>query len=227
MMTARKAFVAHTASIFIAAPWDGAQPHRKGRHVNLDKRLDPTDVPGSVEATLKSTNLAHKFEAALVIDHALRVVSAGMVEQSEIASSHTASGLFTTGSAYWDARLRQLIAAGSPVEMHPCADDSGRTMISVMPIASLEGTSCQRQAIVVFRHKASPQDNISAIRDTFGLTATETEVLRYIYKGLSTVEVARTLGIANSTARTHLSHIFDKTSTSRQSELVYFVATFL
>lgn len=191
----------------------------------LETRLERTDVPGSAISTIRPADNT-EIEAALVIDHTLRVVARGPLQQSEYASPHIACGRLTTGSAYWDARLRQLVCAGSPAEMHPCANDGGAQTISILPIASTEEADGQRLAIVVIRNLKAPLDNIAAISDAFGLTATETDVLHHIYKGLSTVEVARTLGIANSTARTHLRHIFDKTSTSRQSELVYFVANY-
>ena len=44
---------------------------------------------------------------------------------------------------------------------------------------------------------------------------------------MDTVEAARKLGIARTTARTHLQCLFAKTGTARQSELVRFVATFV
>lgn len=197
----------------------------KGRQVNLETRLRRTDVPGSVISTIRLADSAG-IETALVIDRTLRVIAHGPWPQAECASPRIACGRFTTGSAYWDAHLRQLVATGSPAEMHPGTQADGAPAISILPITSIEDADCQRQAIVVIRAPRACPDNIAAISEACGLTATETDVLRHIYKGLSTVEVARSMGIANSTARTHLRHIFDKTSTSRQSELVYFVANY-
>jgi DNA-binding CsgD family transcriptional regulator len=193
--------------------------------VNLNEAQSPTDIPRSAVSTVKSANLVHEIETALVVDQTLRVIAIGLLPETGCAGPRIACGRLTTGSAYWDARLRQLIAAGSPAEMYPSHVD-GAPAMSILPITSTENADCQRDAIVVIRRSRERSDQIDAIREAYGLTTTETEVLRYIYKGLNTVGVARALGIANSTARTHLRHIFDKTSTSRQSELVYFVANY-
>nr|WP_249729711.1 LuxR C-terminal-related transcriptional regulator [Chelatococcus sp. YT9] len=190
----------------------------------MEKRLERTDFPGSVVSIVKSTDTT-EIETAVVVDHVLHVVAMGVAPEVECTGVYIACDRFTTGSAYWDSRIRQLIAAGSPAEMYlPHVD--GEPAISILPITSTEDADYQRNAIIVIRRSREPQDQIDVIREACGLTTTETEVLRYIYKGLNTVGVARALGIANSTARTHLHHIFDKTSTSRQSELVYFVANY-
>ncbi|MDP3321516.1 MAG: LuxR C-terminal-related transcriptional regulator, partial [Bosea sp. (in: a-proteobacteria)] len=65
------------------------------------------------------------------------------------------------------------------------------------------------------------------VAEACGLTPTEARMLGLIVKGLDTVVAARKLGIARTTARTHLQRLFAKTGTARQSELVRFVATFI
>ena len=69
--------------------------------------------------------------------------------------------------------------------------------------------------------------NLSGVGRAFGLTATETRMLAVIVEGLDTVLAAKRLGIAPTTARTHLQNVFAKTGTARQSELVHFVATYV
>jgi DNA-binding CsgD family transcriptional regulator len=53
-----------------------------------------------------------------------------------------------------------------------------------------------------------------------GLTPAETAFAIEIVKGDGIQASADRLGITRATARTHLSHIFRKTNTSRQAELV-------
>jgi DNA-binding CsgD family transcriptional regulator len=52
-------------------------------------------------------------------------------------------------------------------------------------------------------------------------------MLALIVEGLDTIVAAKRLGIAPTTARTHLQRLFAKTGTARQSELVRFVATYV
>ncbi len=102
---------------------------------------------------------------------------------------------------------------------------------------------CGRQAIVDAVHLAEagmdlfvltvddPQRmidrKVDEVAEACGLTPTEARMLGLIVKGLDTVVAARKLGIARTTARTHLQRLFAKTGTARQSELVRFVATFI
>lgn len=69
--------------------------------------------------------------------------------------------------------------------------------------------------------------NVDDVAEACGLTPTEARILGLIVKGMDTVAAARKLGIARTTARTHLQRLFAKTGTARQSELVHFVATFV
>lgn len=67
---------------------------------------------------------------------------------------------------------------------------------------------------------------ISAIASLFDLTSTEARVLERLAAGLTMSEVAETLGISNSTSRTHLMHLFHKTWTHRQASLLALVSAF-
>jgi DNA-binding CsgD family transcriptional regulator len=54
----------------------------------------------------------------------------------------------------------------------------------------------------------------------FDLTATEARLAVRLLRGETLEDAAHALGIKISTARTHLAHVFLKTGTSRQSELM-------
>jgi DNA-binding CsgD family transcriptional regulator len=54
----------------------------------------------------------------------------------------------------------------------------------------------------------------------FGLTASEMRVLELLVAGRSIVEAAGVLNVAETTARTHLARLMQKTSTNRQIDLV-------
>lgn len=61
----------------------------------------------------------------------------------------------------------------------------------------------------------------------YGLTPAETRLIGLLARDMALVEAAGTLGITIATARSHLQHIFDKTGTSRQSQLMRLVLSAL
>ena len=65
--------------------------------------------------------------------------------------------------------------------------------------------------------------NAVSLAEAYHLTAAECRVLREIVQGSGLVDTARTLRVAVSTARTHLQHIFEKTTVKSQAELVRLV----
>jgi len=60
-----------------------------------------------------------------------------------------------------------------------------------------------------------------AFAKLYGLTPSELRVLLAMAPGLSVKEAAEVLGIGETTAKTHLQHIFGKTGTSKQTELMH------
>ena len=60
----------------------------------------------------------------------------------------------------------------------------------------------------------------------FGLTAAEAAVFEQIAAGRDVPRAAAALGVAQSTVRTHLLRIYDKTGVRRQAELVRLSASF-
>jgi DNA-binding CsgD family transcriptional regulator len=64
------------------------------------------------------------------------------------------------------------------------------------------------------------------IAKAYQLTMTELRVLLAIVDVGGVPEVAKVLGIAATTVKTHLGHVFEKTGTKRQADLVKLVAGF-
>jgi DNA-binding CsgD family transcriptional regulator/PAS domain-containing protein len=60
-----------------------------------------------------------------------------------------------------------------------------------------------------------------AFAKLYNLTGSELRVLLALAPGLSVKEAAAMLGIGETTAKTHLQHIYDKTGTSKQTELLH------
>ena len=59
-----------------------------------------------------------------------------------------------------------------------------------------------------------------ALSELYQLTYSEAELVRLLAAGLSLEEAAEKRGVSLNTARSHLKHVFAKTETSRQGELV-------
>ena len=110
------------------------------------------------------------------------------------------------------------------------ARDDERYVANVLPLTSgtrrKAGISYSAVA-TVFVHKAalelSPPE---AIVKEFKLTPAELRVLFAIVEIGGVHKSAEALGISEATARTHLRHLFEKTGTSRQAELIKLVAKY-
>jgi len=82
-----------------------------------------------------------------------------------------------------------------------------------------------RRHNLVFIVDQGQEHNISidqgALQRLYGLTSMEARVAALLAKGESIAEIAEHLGNTAYTVRTHLRHIFDKTGTARQVDLVH------
>ncbi|MGY5775082.1 helix-turn-helix transcriptional regulator [Rhizobium sp. LEGMi135b] len=93
----------------------------------------------------------------------------------------------------------------------------------VLPMAGGQLRSqLQPAAIAAVFIDAPPDEQNSAVAlaTAFRLTAAETRLLAQLVVGYTLSEAAIELGIAKTTAKTHLTHIFMKTGVSRQADLM-------
>jgi DNA-binding CsgD family transcriptional regulator len=111
------------------------------------------------------------------------------------------------------------------------ARDGERFVAHVLPLTSgarrKAGTSYAAVA-ALFVHKAtlhtpSPPE---AIAKAYKLTPMELRVLLAVVEAGGVPEVAEALGVAETTVKTHLGRIFEKTSSCRQADLVKLLAGF-
>ncbi len=112
---------------------------------------------------------------------------------------------FRTAAGAWQVSLAALPTAQSPgggrlVMLPP------RGMVLVLVVALGSG--------------GSSRANLEPLAHVFGLTESEIVFCKRLLLGESIIEAAEQLGITQGTARTRLKMIFQKTSTSRQSELM-------
>jgi len=111
------------------------------------------------------------------------------------------------------------------------ARDGGRHVAHVLPLTSgarRRAGAAYAAVAAVFVQKA-PLDTPSpheVIGKHYRLTPTELRVLFAIVQVGGVPEAAEALGIAESTVKTHLRRLFDKTGTDRQADLVKLVASY-
>ena len=107
--------------------------------------------------------------------------------------------------------------------------EDARYVANVLPLTSgarRNASTVYAATAVVFVHRAtldmpSPPEVVAR---EFRLTPAELRVLFSIIEVGNALEVAEVLGISEATVRTHLHHLYGKTGTARQTELVKLVA---
>jgi DNA-binding CsgD family transcriptional regulator/PAS domain-containing protein len=140
-------------------------------------------------------------------------------------------------SANDDAALRRAISAsveaavaGRLIEsaVLSVSRRSGRRPFAVMigPLRPHTGDPTAADAVVVL-YVADLEHGVlrrrEALRELYGLTEAETQLVELLCQGSSLDEAAVARGVTMNTARSQLKQVFAKTHTSRQSELVRLV----
>lgn len=126
-----------------------------------------------------------------------------------------------------DARGGQeLRAAGFVAVSRPSGARSYALMVT--PLLAAPGKGGMSDAVVAIfvadpsaRFFAGPE----ALTELYQLTHSEAELVRLLASGLSLEEAADKRGVSLNTARSHLKHVFAKTDTSRQGELVRLIVS--
>jgi DNA-binding CsgD family transcriptional regulator len=143
------------------------------------------------------------------------------------------TGRITATNAHADVALHRalrgaLMPDGSDLRggrTFSCNRPSGKSpyVIHVLPLhrVPIGQMSPKPTALVlIIDPEHEPEPARMVLRRLYGLTIAEAEVALGISRGASLKVLADELSVSYQTVRTHLQHIFDKTDTHRQSELV-------
>lgn len=156
----------------------------------------------------------------------------GLVMIREAGSSHgRLAPLDAAAQAMLARALASMLNPGQPAEDHALAvlvpnPPSGR--LKVLQLAPLtracgfETGAGSARAIVFILGSDRSSDLLDAelLRRLYGVTQAEARLAARLFSGETLADAASNCGIAQATARTQLRHIFEKTGTHRQAELM-------
>lgn len=123
-----------------------------------------------------------------------------------------------------------VIGGHSPCEMLRVSRPYGRPRLEVrISPLSFQGTGRSAgqppiAAVFITDPQSRPVIDERALIQLYGLTPSETKVAVAVCGGLSGKEICRELAISYNTLKTHLKHIYAKTCTRHQSDLVRLLA---
>ena len=142
-----------------------------------------------------------------------------IVDRRLSAVDHTARTLLSQviGDAITDEA--SLPAGGNSLALP--GSDTG-LVATILPLNRGERRSPSGPAAAIFVQDptVAPPYPGEAFAKLYGLTGAELRVLLALTPGLSVKDAAAMLGVGEVTARTHLQHIYAKTGTSKQTELL-------
>jgi DNA-binding CsgD family transcriptional regulator len=128
-------------------------------------------------------------------------------------------------------------AGGKGVSLHPnepaifTLSRPGRDQPLVAIVRGMGPHSPDRNYCIAFIIDAARTHDagiaLKTLEGLYGLTTTEARVAALIAKNFSVAQIAETLGTTLHTIRTHLRHIFEKTGTERQIDLVHLLLRLL
>jgi DNA-binding CsgD family transcriptional regulator len=106
-----------------------------------------------------------------------------------------------------------------------CGRPSGKRpyVVHVLPLhgtATGEITRTRRALVIIVDPDHEPEPAAALLQHLYGLTTTEADVAVRMARGTDLKEVADSLSVSITTVRKHLQHVFEKTDTHRQAELV-------
>lgn len=146
----------------------------------------------------------------------------GIISLGRAAGGELAQALAEAGRIESSAEARSIGVTGS---------DGERYVAHILPLNQGERrrAGAPYDAVAaLFVQRAGPElaSAPETVARTFALTPAELRVLTAIVEVGGVPEVAETLGIAESTVKTHLHRVFGKTETTRQADLVRLLAAY-
>ncbi|OBG21551.1 hypothetical protein A5768_25950 [Mycolicibacterium fortuitum] len=177
--------------------------------------------------------------AVLILTRTLGITRTNPAAEQILSDADGLSGSrHVLDAAYAPTRttLRSAVAAvtrpdGVPAQARTftCARPSGKQpyVIHVLPSRPTEGDAERRALVFVIDPARGPVPAHQTLRVLYGLTDAEARIALHALRGEGLTAVVTELGLSVATVKTHLQHVFAKTGTHRQAELVRLLAQIL
>jgi len=163
----------------------------------------------------------------LVIDAARRLIEATAGARTLLTDGTVLQRCFDRVAAATRADSARLVAALARAVSHGHAravfEGAGERLEADLVAVHAEGKDSARIVMILKPALEERQQRLDAAEKTFGLTRAESRLLATLFEGCSVPQAADRLGVARSTARTHLQRVFDKTGVRRQGDLLRLV----
>ena len=195
----------------------------------------------AVEASTFASALDHLACGVVLVDAHLAIVHANAPAERMLSARdpvRSDKGVLTLPLRGAHAALEHAVLAASRDEAAlgqrgigiPARRIDGEPcVIHVLPLRRSEVRRgvAQRATAALFVAPASapPRMPADALALLYDLTPAETRIFELLTTGLTQAAIAETLGIAPSTVKTHVLHLFEKTGCQRQADLVRLAAS--
>jgi DNA-binding CsgD family transcriptional regulator len=219
-------------------------------HVNTISESSPQVIRECMCSPLDASLAAAMADAldnlsasVFLVDAEGRIVHANAAAQLVLAARDvlcSAAGRLTACDAAANRILQDALSGGGnrnvPIDnkgmaLPLMARDGTRYVASVLPLTAgvrrRSGMAYAATAAVFVNEAVLDARSLpEIIVKAYKLTPTELRILLAVIEGGGIREVAEALGVAESTVKTHLGRVFEKTGTSRQADLVRLIAGF-
>lgn len=203
---------------------------------SLTRRLAPMSTELLVERDAAAQALDCMHRGLIVSDHCCRVLFSNHTAQKILQSG---DGLRLTADGLRAARPRDSADLRGLIR-HAASPEAPAGLFSVLSLwrPSLKRTLLLRITPIqipsspllaqflahaaIFLHDPAAPASVDevALSALYGLTGAECRLITFLLNGSTLQTAAKALGVSPNTARTHLKHVFMKTDTNRQTQLI-------
>ncbi|NIK61033.1 response regulator [Kribbella shirazensis] len=193
---------------------DDQQVVREGL-VALLGLIEGVEVAGAAANGVEAVELVARGNVDVVLMDLRMPVLDGIQATARITADHPGVAVLVLTTYADDASIANALRAGARGYL---TKDAGRAEIG----AALRSTAAGQSTFdpEVTKRLVAGLAPEPAAKDTDGLTARETEVLRLIAGGLSNPEIAARLFISEATVKTHINNTFAKIGARHRAEAV-------
>jgi DNA-binding CsgD family transcriptional regulator len=195
--------------------------------VRETRRAPPADAARGELQTGFLLRLLDEIDYGLVLVNAAgRVQHANHLARHELACGHLLSGAVGETLVACNAALGQQLlsaiqgAAQGRRRLLHLSHGEHRLPVAVIPLAHALEAPCASVLLVMARQRAGENLTLQMFAREHGLTPTEESVLRALCDGREVDEIAQQHGVAESTVRTQVRSLRDKTGSHGIRQLV-------